>query len=184
MVMIMPSVNEVIVVDACVLRAAGTTDAPMSSRCRAFLEKLRVSDHSVGVSPPILTEWVKHASRWSHRWRLRMTDLGKIRDVKWVRNNDLRRAIRTYLDESSQESAEKDAHLIETALQLDEVVVSTDSTARGLFRQIASQMPSVARITWLHPVEAHSECCSYLDEPVLQRHHHILGADSEVAASD
>ena len=64
--------SRLIVVDACVVRAAGETEHPRSSACRNCLEEIRTICHRVAISPVLKDEWDRHMSRFSRKWRRSM----------------------------------------------------------------------------------------------------------------
>lgn len=46
---------------------------------------------------------------------------------------------------------EKDAHLIEAAIQHDRIVLSRDEAMRQILRQVAAEIREVAQILWANP---------------------------------
>src|ERR1700694_5328998 len=65
-------ISRLLVVDASVVRAAGRSDNPVSSRTWFFLESVRVICHRVAVNPKIREEWWRHQSRVADGWRRAM----------------------------------------------------------------------------------------------------------------
>jgi hypothetical protein len=53
--------------------------------------------------------------------------------------------------ESVRDEMEKDAHLIEAALQHDRIVLSRDDAMRQILRGLAAEIREVAQIFWSNP---------------------------------
>ncbi len=61
------------------------------------------------------------------------------------------RLLRLASSESVRSEMEKDAHLIETAIQHDRIVLSRDEAMRQILREIAAEIREVAQILWANP---------------------------------
>lgn len=58
--------------------------------------------------------------------------------------------------------AEKDAHLIDTALSCENIILSCDEHARENFRALTSAAPRLGRIHWVNPVEEYDALVNWL----------------------
>lgn len=142
------------VIDACVVRAAGTADKPVSSACREFLLQVLRICHRVALSPEISEEWKRHRSRFSRRWRLSMEARKKVVQMNPGIHAPLRACIRAaMLNPADQREVEKDAPLVEAALLADQIVVSIDDVARAHFRGLAAHTGLLHAVRWVNPVE-------------------------------
>jgi hypothetical protein len=148
-----------IVVDASVAQSAGwetSTQGP-SIRCRQSLEAILTFDHEVVFSQECLDEWKRHRSNYSKKWLYSMFSRKKVMPPEDLTHNEKLRASlsQAAISDSSRAAIEKDAHLLEAALQADRIVISRDETVRALFRQCCPAVAEIRTVLWANPeVEA------------------------------
>ena len=65
--------------------------------------------------------------------------------------------------ESVREEMEKDAHLLEAALQHDRIVLSRDDAMREILRGIAAEIREVAQIFWSNPAVQEEGVLAWLE---------------------
>lgn len=140
-----------LVIDADVLRSAGTTDHPFSKNARSILEAVRSADHLLVQTAALKTEHDKHQSRFAKTWRANM-----VARKRWVPKRapeDPR--LRQHLVESQNPDSKKDeiavlkdAHLLEAAVVSNLRVVSKDTTAKSLFQKGCPLPDPYGRILW------------------------------------
>lgn len=63
----------------------------------------------------------------------------------------------------SQEAMEKDCHLVEAAIAADQIVLSLDETARGLFDQAAVRVGELRVVVWANPSKPEDGCLPWLE---------------------
>lgn len=141
--------SRLLVIDACVLRSAGTTDHPRSRSCRNFLMGVLEICHRVAVSEKLLAEWNMHQSRFSAIWRGSMARRGKPEILISRVNTDL--DIRCF-SPAHKNAIKKDLHLIETAFAADHVVVTGDGKLRTALGSTEQGRALLRGIRWLNPV--------------------------------
>ena len=77
------------------------------------------------------------------------------RKVCWIdapANEELRKKVEQATDDEQKRSAMlKDVHLIEAALQADQIVISMDETVRHYFRKTALTIGIIRQIVWVNP---------------------------------
>jgi hypothetical protein len=140
--------SKVLVIDASVARAAGTSENPISSATRRFLDSVLEVCHRMALTTPIREEWRRHQSKFAKRWRLAMYARKKIVVLQEVEDHALEaRILDTGHTDEQRQAMLKDIPLIMAALQADYIVVSRDENARTLF-----QMEELNAITWVNPV--------------------------------
>jgi len=140
-----------LVIDADVMRSAGTTEHPISRQARAVLEAVRASGHRLVHTAALKTEHDKHQSRFARTWRNSM-----VSRRQWVRYEppDDRRLrshlVRAQNPDSRNDESEvyKDAHLLEAASAADLRLVSQDSTAKALVKKACPLPDPYGRIVW------------------------------------
>jgi hypothetical protein len=154
-----------IVIDASVARAAGDGVVPSSKRSRDFLVEVFEICHRVVVTEEIMAEWRRHASRFTVQWLAAMRSRGKV--VKVVPGPaalTVADEVLTADDWSVKQAAalEKDLLLITAAVETDRIVASGDGTVRALFEKAARHVGTIARITWVNPIDAEDSYSSWL----------------------
>lgn len=153
--------------DASVARSAGwetSTHAP-SIRCRQSLEAILEFDHEVIFSQECLDEWKRHRSSYSKKWLYSMHSRKKVVPPEnLARNETLRASLsQTAPSDSSRAAIEKDAHLLEAALQADRIVISRDETVRILFRQCCPAVREIRNVLWANPEVEAEEVVPWLE---------------------
>jgi hypothetical protein len=142
------------VIDASVMRAAGTPDRVDSRapNCRDFLMAVRRICHRVILTPGVRSEWDKHQSRFALSWRVSMVSIRKVDLYSIDADDELRRSIAEVApDESVARVMLKDAHLIEAALAADRIIASLDDVVRGHFSRASARVDSLSEIVWVNP---------------------------------
>ncbi len=144
-----------LVVDACVLRAAGETEHLVSSRCRYTLNSILAICHHAVLDDRLRAEWKKHASRRAKKWWGTMQRRGKIDKA-----SPYKAAIR-YAGESKEDRAiiEKDRMLIDIAHGTGKIIITLDTTLMQALRHAGNER-FLNEIRWLQPV---TEADNYLE---------------------
>lgn len=141
-----------IVIDADVARAAGITDHPRSSRCRALLDTIARKKHVFAASQQLRAEWHEHQSAYSAKWLANMVARKLVDFVGPVDCSEVEAAIRLALqDPGLRDAAIKDSHLVAGALQAERVLASMDTAARENFVVVAATMGRIRKLVWLNP---------------------------------
>ena len=153
-----------LVIDTDIARAAGTSEAPRSSRSREFLESVLLICQRVVITPAISEEWGEHRSRFFTGWLRSMTAKKKVERLNPQEDRRLRQALGTVGFGPRQiQEAEKDAHLLEAALAADRVVCSLDASACEQFRRVARVHERIGEITWADPGGEPDEVRTWLE---------------------
>lgn len=141
-----------IVIDADIMRSAGTSEHPHSSNARRALEAIWNAGHRMVQCKPIKDEHDRHQGRYASLWRTRM--VSRKRWIHWDYKEDvaLRQTLVAALPESAgrgkERAVRKDAHLLEAASATDKRIVSKDSTARKLFQHACPDLGMHRQILW------------------------------------
>jgi hypothetical protein len=134
-------------------RAAGESEHPISSKCRAFLEEVLKICHRVTLTAALLEEWNRHRSRFAKTWLVSMYARKKVDRFDIEADQALR--ARVSAAATSQEERDgmlKDLHLVEAALQADAPVVSLDEmTARVPLRSASRTVRRLRSVVWVNP---------------------------------
>ncbi len=97
-------------------------------------------------------EWDEHKSRFATEWLRLMFAKGKVQSF---RLRDLARQERRWTGAAqSKRQAQcmrKDAHLVATAIAIDERIVSADEQARGLYARAATRFAELRGGLWVNP---------------------------------
>ena len=141
-----------IVIDADIMRSAGTSDHPHSSNARMVLEAIRNHGHRMVQCAPIREEHTRHQSRFAYTWRAEMVSRRQWVHWQYMEDAELRKTLVAALPETASTNKElavqKDAHLLEAAAATDKRIVSKDATARNLFRLACPNLGVHKSIQW------------------------------------
>lgn len=142
-----------LVIDASVTRSAGDKPIPgfVSAQCRAVLEVILKTRHSVAFSLEGWAEWHSHRSRLANRWLVRMFSRKLVIQLGDVRDEDLRERLQRCVSDREWRIFEKDCHLVETAFQVDRIVISRDETVRRMFHKACTGVAELRQVLWANP---------------------------------
>src|SRR3954452_22881963 len=114
-----------IVIDASVAQSAGSGEKPnkFSLPSRATLKTVEVC-HKIVFSADCFKEWDRHEREFARAWRRRMVAKKQVIFLGKTENVELRESlVATAKHERQREAILKDAHLVEAALQTDQIVI-------------------------------------------------------------
>ncbi len=162
----MPTPSWQVVIDASVLRAAGSDGAthPTSTRSRQLLLGVLEICHRAILTDQIKAEWNAHQSRFSCTWRTQMYSRRKIIVNSWRDCATLRDAIGRFAEitVAQRAAAEKDFLLIEGALNGDNIIFSIDDRSRDIYCLIGAHIQEFGNIYWVNPVHEYPETIEVL----------------------
>jgi hypothetical protein len=154
-----------IVIDASVARSAGETTHPVSKSCRGFLEEFRLSNNKLVMSKTIFSEWKKHQSRFSLTWRASIVASKRMVLVDDAENVKIRTDVERFvLNDKAKTAVLKDIHLVEAAIQADEIVISCDNKMRELLCTLSGQSTEIKDIVWVNPVNDYESASDWLQK--------------------
>lgn len=164
-----------IVVDASVVRSAGTTEHPISKACRNTLFEILTICHRVVVTDDILNEWKKHRSKYATTWIASMYARKKIIHLDALDDQELDEKLKNCpLDEKTKLALQKDLHLIKAALATDELIISSDETLRSLLKIFALQAGVIKSILYVNPTLEQDRVIEWLrDGAVVEKERQI-----------
>lgn len=143
--------SRLLVVDTCVVRAAGETKAPISEACREALQAILKICHRVIITPEIMDEWRRHMSRFSRVWFRSMHAKKKfIRDI--VPSGWTPGEAKT-LSEKERQRLLKDVLLIQAALAADRIILTNEHDLAKLCRAKAPALALPSTLRWCIPTE-------------------------------
>lgn len=170
------SKQKAVVIDASVAQAAGNTSTkPQARACYETLRAVRKNKFVVVMSRELFGEWKRHMSRFAEAWLTSMQRHKRVERLN-LRASDLRLALDALQQSalapvSDIQSLRKDLHLIEAALQIEELptkayecrrVLSLDRRVRHNLERLrahlgAVDLDEVCSIQWVCPLadEAH-----------------------------
>lgn len=152
-----------LVIDACVARAAGEKDHPVSEASRLFLLQVSTVCHRIVMTAEIEREWDNHQSKFALKWLSMMQSRRKVIRPRSARNAGLRRKIgRSVGGQNERRTMLKDIHLIEAALVTDRTIASNEMACFALFRSVAGSVKEIRRIVVVNPVEQKDEAQEWL----------------------
>jgi hypothetical protein len=153
----MPTPSWELVIDASILRAAGSEGAthPVSTYSRRVLLDILEICHRAVVSRSIKDEWDTHQSKFSRTWRVQMYSRRKIGNRSSRNCEHLRQAVKACerINEKDRQAAEKDFLLVEAALNGDNIILSVDDRARNIYCELSRTIHDFGDIFWLNPIE-------------------------------
>jgi hypothetical protein len=140
-----------LVIDADIMRAASTSEAPLASNAKKALDAIRDGKHRMVWCGPLIAEYKKHKSRYSATWRANMISRRLHRYWDYSEDAALRKTLVKAQPEdglSKEIAVLKDAHLLEAAKATGGRIISKDATARNLFRRACPHLGSYKKILW------------------------------------
>ncbi len=159
-----------IVVDASVARSAGESGKPQPEACRQALLAILDHNHRLAMSALVRKEWMKtrpgnpipYATLFALRWLTQMQSAGRVDEITLEENSPLRQRCLGSLQHNNQTitsvgAVAKDFHLVETALQADQRVVSLDVKIVGHLARLRETAEEICSVMWVHPVIHQSE---------------------------
>jgi hypothetical protein len=138
-----------LVVDACVLRSAGDTEHPVSSKCRQTLNNILSICHHAVLNEKLRAEWNLHASRRAKKWWGAMQRRGKI-DAASRSQAGIRLARVSAQDRSI---IEKDRMLVDIAYGTGRIIISRDNALIEALQRTDNER-FLNEIRWFNPVVA------------------------------
>jgi len=155
-----------IVIDASILRAAGSIDAvhPTAAHCRDVLQAVLTICHRAALSADLKVEWKQHQSKFARKWRTEMYARGKVIDVLACPPEQAlgdRRADAPFSDNHRQ-ALEKDTHLVMAAAETDHIIFSLDDRMRALLNRLPRNQPETRRLLWINPTTEYDQVLAFL----------------------
>lgn len=172
-------VSRRLVIDACVLRAAGGADAtfPLSKHCRDVLTTtLQVCHHAVATAA-LREEWKRHESSFAKTWKTAMFARKKVVDLEVPPDSALRNEVEAAaVTERAREAMLKDVHLVEAARAADGIIISCDETVRGHFTTVSRRARALKTIVWVNPGQEAEGARAWLEAGAPTEKERQLGA--------
>jgi hypothetical protein len=143
-----------LIVDACVARSIGPINRNIDvMQTKTVLDSLRDGPAGILMTPLLMQEWRKHASKFMVRWLAQMQARKRITHRRDKRVQDFRTALANALAiEHGRAAVEKDAHLVEASILHGAGVLSTDDQQRRLLEIVASEYGRAGSVQWFNPV--------------------------------
>ena len=141
--------SRLLVIDACVARAAGETAHPVSSACREFLNQILEICHNAAWTPFLKEEWDNHQSGYAVKWKGSMARKGKpLRNIDPA-PIDLDLSV---FSPTAQDAISKDLHLLEAAFAAEKEIVTLDDKLILALKTRPEGKKLLKQILWHHPV--------------------------------
>ncbi|HLL52038.1 MAG TPA: hypothetical protein VK447_00745 [Myxococcaceae bacterium] len=178
----MKAPSRLLVIDADIARACGSSDRPPAPQCVETLEAVLQICHRVLVTEALNEEWHRHAGRNKVFMRWLKGMFGRKKVVRRTVPEDLelvRKVVQAGMtvgaNEAEQAQVAKDVHLLAAALKGDERILSLDDRARRRFQQAASTVVQIAQICWVNPVNEDEGVLTWLEAGAPEEKHRQLG---------
>ncbi len=156
-----------LVVDASVAVGAGGSGKlkPACKPCRDFLLTILHDGHRLAWSAPIAAEWKNHAASFARGWRVQMFARRKVSLITPPEIPGLRKRIAGALATAKERAAaDKDHHLLLTALESDRTIATLDEAVRTLFARACGAVVEVRAVVWVNPNHAEERPLKWLAE--------------------
>jgi predicted nucleic acid-binding protein len=158
-----------LVVDCDVATGAGLNENPRSQRCLAVLEAIRKAKHHIHLSPQLYDEWLRHLSpsagkgaSYALGWMVEMIRTEFLHQLPEQPDSGIAAAIaQADLAPKTRQDMLKDAHLPETALLYDHIIISCDERAYRLFHDATELLPQIQALMWLNPERPDDDCAAW-----------------------
>jgi hypothetical protein len=152
-------------VDASVARTAGGWNAlpPTAASCRDALLTILKHQLMAVMSPALEREWDKHQSKFASGWRVQMTAKRLICRVPDGTFRKVANAlVKSDLTQPQKKAAQKDFHLVSSALATDQTILSSDDEAKAVFALAAAEIAQLKELIWVNPCNAAENCTQWL----------------------
>jgi len=167
-------VMSLIVVDADIMRAAGLSEKPTATHARMILESIQHRGHSIVIAKPLNDEYKRHQSQFAERWKSQMVSNKRVKFTQYEDNPALRKLLIQSLpaDNVAAEAAvEKDAHLLEIALQHGQRIVSKDKKAKKYFQHSCVVKGDHRLLLWADATEKPLEVIEWIGNGCADQNH-------------
>jgi hypothetical protein len=130
------------------------------------------------LSREIKNEWDRHQSGFARRWRVSMVARKRVVFIQPERKEIVRTKIQRRIKNTNPRNAVlKDFHLIEAALDTDEVVSSLDLEAKELLKKLAQDgLAEIVGIAWVNPARSEEGAIEWLKDGAELDPDRLLGA--------
>lgn len=173
----MTKMSRRIVVDASIARSAGTTENPVSVRCREFLQTMLHVCHRVVMTTDLMREWRKHRSTFALGWLATMQRRGKVVTVipESRKQTLLAFAIQeSDLTKKRRDALTKDCLLVVAAWEADHLIASRDDQVRKLFASLNSHVDGIGSLIWVNPDHSKEDVTAWLHAGARSENHRRL----------
>ncbi len=137
------------IIDADIMRSAGTAEHPVSSTSRNLLNEIKNGNGIAVYCPTLMQEWKTHRSNYARLWTVAMISRKKLVEVNV--DTETKLFLEKLDDSKSKGIALKDAHLIDLAIATDKVIFSNDLNAKNAFSELLDNRNNFNDIYWLSP---------------------------------
>jgi hypothetical protein len=166
-----------IVVDASIARSAGTTENPVSIRCREFLQTMLHVCHRIVMTTDLMREWQKHRSTFALGWLATMQRRGKVITVLPDSENHTLLALAIHkadLPKKQRDALAKDCLLVVAAWEADRLIASRDNKVRNLFASLNSHVDGIGSLIWVNPDHSKEDVTAWLHAGARSENHRRL----------
>lgn len=172
-----PRKSKAIVVDASVLRSAGTTENPASIHSREILQTIMDYCHRAVVTDAITQEWHTHASLFSVRWLAAMAAKKKLLPATETEAYAwLLAKLETVIDpEPARRAVTKDIYLLIAALETDKTIITRDERLRQILHVAAGQVGKLRTVMCANPDFTEEEIVTWLNRGAPAEKKRCLG---------
>lgn len=173
----MTKMSRRIVVDASIARSAGTTENPVSVRCREFLQTMLHVCHRVVMTSDLMREWQRHQSTFTIAWLGTMRRRRKV--VTVIPDIDKQTILalgiqNTDLPKKRRDALAKDCLLVVAAWEADRLIASRDDRVRKLFASLNSHVDGIGSLIWVNPDHSKEDVTAWLHAGARSENHRRL----------
>ncbi len=150
-----------VIIDADIARSSGMKEHPVSSGSRVLLDTVLQNGHMLAMCPKLGAEWKEHRSLFATKWLASMTAKKRVNRInpKATTNTLITNNLKK---DKEIDIALKDAHLIDGALEADNIIVSNDDIARNVFCQLSISCGGLRGIKWFNAISDRDFVTEYL----------------------
>lgn len=141
------------ILDACVVRGAGNSQAIESKRCRETIDAIKNHRHILLVDSTLWGEWRRHTTIYSSAWLTEIVSRGQIQAIELKPNHqqEITLAIEK-LPAQQRPVATKDIHILHAAIQSNALVISSEQSCRTAYVVCGVHYPPIQGIYWVSPL--------------------------------
>ena len=157
-----------LVIDTCVLSSASIfSDDLQAITCSEFLISVLDISHKIIFTQELYQEykWLieNRENGFGAEWLADMESRRKVKDLGDKQNHQLREKINLSVKKNDQVIIKKDFHLIESALEGDNNVITLEDKVRKSLKKSAKTVKEIENIVWVNPEETDKEPIQWLE---------------------
>ncbi len=152
-----------IVIDTDVVRSASKSNHQHAKICAAILDEMKNGDFVIAITDSLEKEWLKerenrknwkiYMSLYAFEWYYKMKVSNRVLMIENIDASKAEEILSGFTNRNVRQKAEKDIHIILTAIETDRRIISNNIKDRRKFEEACSWTELLEDILWPHPLD-------------------------------